>query len=177
MKGLTRSLIGLGLLAGLAMPAVAMAGPGGQGGYGSGQGGPHMDRMAQALNLTDEQQEKMAQVRDKARPEFRKLGRQMRDNRKALFGLDPTAKDYNSKLADLARQQGKLIEQMIVLRGHVRAETDAILTPEQREQAKKLMQERRDRMKDRMRDGKRGDRSWGDRQGQDGRGPGGMSNM
>lgn len=171
MNRLTQTLIGLGLLAGLAMPVAALAaGPGGTCGYG----GQHTGRMAQALNLTDEQQTKMQQARDKMRPQFQALRQQMRDNRKAIYELDTTAKDYESKLAALAREQGKLTEQMVVLHGQMRAETQAILTPEQREQAKKLWQQRRDRMQQRMRDGKRGDCPHYNGQGGGRPGPGGM---
>lgn len=164
-----KALIGIGLVTGLAMPALAF-----QGGRGceGGHGERHLQRMAQELNLTDEQQQKIRAIHDKERDSFKQIGQQMRNNRKALYQLDTTDAGYEGKVKQLARKQGELVERMIVLHSRERAAVHAVLTPEQREQAKKLMQQRRERMKERMRDGKGGDRGWEGRHG-----PGGMQQM
>jgi len=148
-------LIGAGLVAGLAMPAMACQGDKGSCGNFEGK---RMERMAQALNLTDEQQQKMQQLHDKVRPQFEALGKQMQENRQALFGLDTQAAGYEDKVAKLAREQGNLVEQMIVLRAKMRAERDALLTAEQRAKSRELMQQRHDRMRERMGDGPQHDR-------------------
>lgn len=170
MNGWTTAIVGVFLVAGLAMPAMAFQG--GPDGCKGSHSERHMQRFSQQLNLSDEQQQKIRAIHDKDRESFQKIGQQMRDNRKTLFQLDTTAKDYDAKVKKLARQQGELVERMIVLHSHERADVNAVLTAEQREQAKKLMQQRRDRMKDRMRDGKGGNRGWSDRPG-----PGGMRQM
>jgi len=139
-------LLGAGLVAGLAMPAMAC-----QGDKGScGIEGKRMERMSEALHLTDEQQQKLQQIHDKARPQLEAVGQQMRENRQALFGLDSQAAGYEDQVAKLAREQGKLVEQMVVLRARMRAERDAVLTAEQRAQARELMQQRHERMQQRM---------------------------
>jgi len=164
-----KSIIGIGLVTGLAMPALAF--PGNRGGCEGGHSERHMQRLAQQLNLTDEQQQKIRAIHEQDRDDFRKIGQQMRDNRKALYRLDTSDAGYEARVKKLARGQGELVERMIVLHSRERAEVRALLTPEQRETAQKLKQQRRDRMKDRMRDGK-GDRGWHERQG-----PGGMQSM
>jgi len=141
-------LMGVGLAAGLAMPAMAC-----QGDKAScGIEGKRMERMTDKLNLTDAQQQKLQQIHDKARPQLEEIGKQMRENRQALFGLDTQAAGYEDKVAKLARERGKLVEQMVVLRAKQRAERDAVLTAEQRTQARELMQQRHERMQQRMKE-------------------------
>lgn len=104
---------------------------------------PKLERMAEELELTDEQQEQIKQVYRQSRPRFLKLRDAMEDNRKALRKLDPEDARYRQQVARLAREQGVLVEKMIKARSHVRAKIHAILTPEQREKARDLRKRHR----------------------------------
>jgi len=138
MKRITTILAGLGVMLGLAMPAMAFPGDHGP------RPGMHQkfERMAEALELTDEQRRQFKQIHRKARPKLQEIGDAMQDNREALHRLSPADEDYAGQVERLAREQGKLVARMIRVRSRVRAEVYAILTPEQREKAKELRRHR-----------------------------------
>jgi Spy/CpxP family protein refolding chaperone len=102
-----------------------------------------LERMAEELNLTDEQKEQLKHVYRQSRSRLQKLRDAMQDNREALRKLDPEDAHYHQQVARLARKQGALVEKMIKARSHVRAEIYAILTPEQREKARNLRKHHR----------------------------------
>jgi Spy/CpxP family protein refolding chaperone len=62
----------------------------------------------------------------------------MQDNCEALRKLNPKSSWFDKRVSELARQQGELVTQKIIQRNQVRAKVFAILTPEQREKAKKM---------------------------------------
>ncbi|MDQ7011774.1 MAG: Spy/CpxP family protein refolding chaperone [Mariprofundaceae bacterium] len=134
MKKTIITVTGLGLMLGFAMPAMAFADD-----Y-RGRPGMHekFDRMADVLELTDEQRQQFRRIHRQARPKLQEIGEAMQDNREALHRLSPADDDYAAKVARLARKQGELVEKMIRVRSRVRAEVYAILTPDQREKAKQM---------------------------------------
>lgn len=137
MKQQGTKLIGsLGLMAMLAMATPALAG-----GPGMHDGHPGK-AFKEELNLSDEQADKLKDLRESYRPRMQKVHEKLRENRKALFRLDPAKPGYLEEVRRLAAEQGKLVERMVFLRAEVRAKTAAILTPEQREKAHELFRER-----------------------------------
>ncbi len=147
------TLAGLGLAAiataVVAVPALAGAarcefgGPGKHGAerhHGRHHGpmfGGHMpsermvQRMAEMLELSDEQRDRAFAAVDSARPGLRSLGLELRDNHRALHELQPGTPDYRERVAELAARQGELMERMIVAAAELHAELRAVLTPEQ----------------------------------------------
>jgi Spy/CpxP family protein refolding chaperone len=144
-KSIKTLLIGTAL-AGSVIAGLAYAMPPGGGescqhaGHGMGFGhrgmdaDSYIDRMAQRLDLTTEQRDKVRALVDKARPQTRALRDKMSENRKQLHALAVQGTAKESEVRKLADSQGKLIADMIVQRSKLRSEISAVLTPEQREQ-------------------------------------------
>jgi len=89
--------------------------------------------MARRLDLDDTQVEQMTNIVESARPEMESLRENGRENRKAMRELDVTDPDYGAKLQNLAAAKGELEVSSTELRGRLRADMHAILTPEQQQ--------------------------------------------
>ena len=125
------------------------------GGHGSGKNMERcVERMAEKLDLSDAQRGQFEQIHEENRGEGEALHDAMRKNRQALHSLDPSARDYSKQVAKLASEKAELSRQMVVHKSEVRAKVHAMLTPEQREKAKQLRFERKDK---RYGDGPRGE--------------------
>lgn len=96
------------------------------------------ERMASELNLTDQQLRQFKQIQRDGRDTGMAMRDAMQDNRDAMRKLDPGAKDYSKQVATLAEEKAELVKQMMIHRAETRAEVHAMLTPEQRKQAKEL---------------------------------------
>ncbi|GAV20782.1 periplasmic protein CpxP [Mariprofundus micogutta] len=105
---------------------------------GGGGGMQRMERMADELNLTDQQRQQFKQIHRDNRGAGMIIRDAMQDNRDAMQKLDPGAKGYSKQVAKLADEKADLVKQMTVHRAEVRAEIHAILTPEQRTKAAEL---------------------------------------
>lgn len=92
-----------------------------------------IDRMSEALGLTQEQRDKVRAIVDQARPATRELRDKLGDNHKQLRALMQQDNPKETEVRKLADAQGKLIADMIVQRTKVQSEIRAVLTPEQRE--------------------------------------------
>jgi len=125
------------LVIGFANMALAFP-PGGQGGMR--QGG---ERMIEALNLTDQQQQQFKQIQRDNRGAGMAIRDAMQDNRDAMRKLDPGAKDYSKQVSVLADEKAELVKQMTIHRAETRAEVHAILTSEQQKKALELRKESR----------------------------------
>jgi Spy/CpxP family protein refolding chaperone len=131
-------------------PGAMGAGPHGAGFGGPGIGyGPHrfdpearIERMADALDLTKEQRDKVRAIVDKSRPQTRELHDKLADNRNQLRALMQQGNAKEADVRKLADAQGKLKADMIVQRTKVRSEIHAVLTPEQREKLQKRFEQR-----------------------------------
>jgi Spy/CpxP family protein refolding chaperone len=131
-------------------PGAMGAGPQGMGFGGPGMGyGPHrmdpearIERMADMLDLTKEQRDKVRAIVDKSRPQTRELRDKMADNRNQLRTLAQQGSPKEADVRKLADTQGKLMADMIVQRTKVRTEIHAVLTPEQREKLQQRFEQR-----------------------------------
>lgn len=125
------------------MTAVAQPGHGdGPGWHGDGMGGDHLGfferrlpRMAEELDLSDEQLEKIQAIADTARPEIEKYAEQLRNGREAYHAEhgNPTEFDETAFRAH-AQDQNLVQTELMVVVGKARAEIFSQLTPEQIEQ-------------------------------------------
>ncbi|MHB8741932.1 MAG: Spy/CpxP family protein refolding chaperone [Sulfuricaulis sp.] len=104
----------------------------GHAGYGDSD--RHIDRMADALNLTKAQRDAMRAIVDKARPQFREIHDKFADNHKQLRALMQQTAPKADEVRQLAEAQGRAMANMIVLRTQVRTEIIGVLTDAQREQ-------------------------------------------
>lgn len=130
------STLGLATALSLGMAATASAFSGDHGGKQH-----RYERMADRLDMNDEQRQQLKQIHRQARPQMLELKDARQDNREALHKLDPKSAEFDKQVAELAKQQGELVTQKIIQRSQVRARVFAILTPEQREMAKQMKRE------------------------------------
>jgi len=108
--------------------------------YASPHGGgmQKMERMADELNLTDQQRQQFKQIHRDNRGAGMAIHDAMQDNRDVMRKLDPGAKNYSKQVAKLADEKADLVKQMTIHRAEVRAQIHAILTPEQQKKASEL---------------------------------------
>ena len=103
----------------------------------------HIDRMADALDMTKEQRTRARGIIDKSRPGTRELQDRLQDNRKQLHALMQQEAAPEKEVRRLADIQGKAIADMIVQRTKVQADIRSILTPEQRQKMQTRFGKRR----------------------------------
>ena len=108
-------------------------------------------RMAERLNLTQEQRDKIGKIIDQTRPKLRENAFAMMDSRKELHNFMKDGKTDDKKLRTLTRREGELMADMMYLRMKMHADIRSVLTDEQLSK----MKERKGRF---MRRGMRGDR-------------------
>jgi Spy/CpxP family protein refolding chaperone len=106
----------------------------------------HFDRMAEALDLTPEQREQIKAIRAAEQEKVEPLRQQMQEGREQLRAVAEQQPFDEAAVRTLAAGQAEIRTEMIVSHARVRNQINALLTPEQREQAEKLglfMKERR----------------------------------
>jgi len=105
--------------------------------------GQQMERMADELQLTDEQRQQLKNIHRGKRSEAMLLHDAMQDNREALEKLNPGASNYEAQLVKLAGEKAQLVKRKVIQEGKMRARVYAILTPEQREKATEMKRHHR----------------------------------
>jgi len=115
-------------------PVPVMGDTMGMRGFGRGHMG-HMNvmRMAEELNLSDEQRDKIGKIIDDTRPKLRKNGFAMMDNRKEIHALMQDGNVDDKKLRSLTRKQGDLTAEQMYLQLKMQSDIHNVLTDEQRE--------------------------------------------
>ena len=144
-----------------ATSGTAVAGPGHDGGGHDGKhrwhrvAGMHeggADRMVRhltrALDLDEVQRQKIDNIMTAAKPQMDALRERAETNRKAMHEL-VIDEDYAARLNDLATEKGVIATEHALLHGQLKAEIDAVLTPEQRAQWSDEAKEKRDRLRKR----------------------------
>jgi Spy/CpxP family protein refolding chaperone len=110
-------------------------------------GGHDLDRMiehlSQMLELTDTQLQAIRNITEAARPEADALRERAQANREAMHALSVTDADYDTRLQNLANENGEVVTLATLLHGRLMAQINAQLTAEQ--QAK--LAESRDKMR------------------------------
>jgi Spy/CpxP family protein refolding chaperone len=150
-----RLLIAAGLVAALAAgSAVSFAqgpGPGGRGGPGF-RGGPHgrgpgADLGLRGVQLTDAQREQMRSIMQNHRTELESVGKALREAHRAF--ADAVRAGDEATIRSSSTAVGTAMADEAILRAKVRAEAQALLTPEQQQQLKERETERQQRMQER----------------------------
>ena len=134
----------LALAAGVATSALAQ-----RPGKGFGHHGWMLKRMAKQLNLTDAQQTQIKGIMSAEREKMKPMMQQMRQNQQAQEANINGTFDENQARA-FAGKQAQIMTDLMVEKQRMRSEVFAVLTPEQRQKAQQLMQERQARRQERM---------------------------
>jgi Spy/CpxP family protein refolding chaperone len=92
----------------------------------------NLSYLADELDLSKDQRKSIRDITDKARSKARELGDSMMENREQMDDVMED-KGYGADFDKLARRQGELIGQMIILRASTRAQIEGVLTAEQKE--------------------------------------------
>ncbi len=100
---------------------------------GRGMGDPArmLEMMTNRLDLDETQSQQLSNIMTAAQPEIQELRDGRRENRDAMRSLDTNDPDYSAKLQNLSAANANLAARMTLLRGRLRADVHALLTPEQ----------------------------------------------
>lgn len=130
------------LAAGLAVTMFAQ-------GHGIRHGRGMLQHMTKALNLTEAQQAQVKTIMQAERAKIQPIMQQLRQNEQAQ-NASVTGEFDEAKARDFAQKQSQLMSDMIVEKQRTKSQIYAVLTPEQRQKALQLMQQREQRRSQRM---------------------------
>jgi Spy/CpxP family protein refolding chaperone len=139
------AVILMALAAGLATTASAQRSGKGFGGHS----GWMLKHMAKQLNLTDAQQTQIKSIMADGKTRTKPLVQQLRQNEQAENANINGNFDANEARA-FAGKQAQIMTDLIVEKQRTKSQIYAVLTPEQRQKALQLMQERQQHRQDRM---------------------------
>jgi Spy/CpxP family protein refolding chaperone len=105
-----------------------------------------MDRVAQALNLTDAQKKQAQTIFQQAEMSGQPIRQEMRQNREKLSAA-AKINNNEAEIQKLAAEQGRLVGKLIAIRTVASARFYQILTPEQRVKDDELHQQLREKMR------------------------------
>ncbi len=115
--------------------------------HGRGFGHRGFERMAEKLNLNDEQKEQVKQIMEASRAKIQPLTETIRANRQKLQELNANGQFDEAQVQTIANQQGAIAAQLIVEKERAKSQIFQILTVEQREQAKQFEERMKERFK------------------------------
>ncbi len=107
-------------------------------------------RMAAELNLTEDQQAQIRQILEAERAAVEPLMKQLKAGRDQLRTLGADGFFNEAQVRVIAQQQAQAMTELIVSKERAKARIAAVLTPEQRERAKQIMERFRQRMQNRQ---------------------------
>jgi periplasmic protein CpxP/Spy len=110
------------------------------------RGRPDMDRMAEALNLTEAQRAQARTIFQTARQTAQPIREELRQNREKLSAAAKLSNN-DAEIQKLATEQGRLMGKMIAIHSQASAKFYQMLTPEQRVKADQMHEEFRQKMR------------------------------
>jgi protein CpxP len=134
MKNIWKTWLAISAL--LISTAAVAGGSGGHHAWQGDFGDPDrlVEHMTRRLELDETQTAKVQNIVTAAKPEMLELRDRAMQNHEAVRTLDANDPDFDTKLANLAQENGELATAATLLHGRLRAEINAVLTPEQREE-------------------------------------------
>ena len=108
-----------------------------------------LKRMTKQLNLTEAQQTQIKGIMASEKTKIKPMMQQLRQNQQAEDANMNGSFDENQARA-FANKQAQLMTDLIVEKERMRSQVYAVLTPEQRQKALQLMQERQQHRQERM---------------------------
>ena len=123
------------IVLGAALAAPVMAHDHGR--HGGHERGDRMERIAEHLELTDDQREQIRAGTQAHGPELRALRQEMREQRRAL--REAMQEEFNeARLREISQRISKLTGESTFLRAQARAHMHSVLTEEQRATLQKM---------------------------------------
>jgi protein CpxP len=120
---------------------------GGRGFGGRGFGGGGFMRMAEKLNLSDEQKTQVKTIMEDSQTRIKPLMEAMRENHKQAQNLGTDGVFNEEQVNQIAGSQSETMKQLFIEKEKTKAQIFAVLTPEQRAEAAKM----KDQFKDNFR--------------------------
>jgi protein CpxP len=142
-----RKLFLAALLATLAALAATMFAQGHE--MRHGRRGWMLQRMTKELNLTEAQQQQVKTILQTEQGKVKPIMQQLHQNEHAENAA-VSAQFDEAKARDFAQKQAALMTDMMVEKERTKSQIYALLTPEQRQKAQELMQQREQRRTERM---------------------------
>ncbi len=102
-----------------------------------------MKGMMRQLNISPDQQAAMKPLMMKQRSIMQPLRQQMQQIKQTINQLDTASPTYKADIFSLAEKKAGLVHRMVIERGEMRMNLDAILSPAQRNQLKELKKEKK----------------------------------
>lgn len=120
------------------------------GGFGDGFGGRGFARMAQKLNLSDEQKSQVKTIMEDSKTRVKPLMESLRENRKQAENLGQDGAFNEEQVNQIADSQSETMKQLFIEKEKTKAQIFAVLTPEQRTQAAEMKEQFKNRSKERF---------------------------
>lgn len=111
-----------------------------------------MHHLSEKLDLTQAQQDALAEQMKNKREQMRSLKKQRHELRSALTQLNPQAKDYQAQLDKLTKDAEFLARETVMQKAEQHKTLFSILTPQQRQEFAELKAERKAEREERMDD-------------------------
>lgn len=99
-----------------------------------------IDHISEKLKLSDQQKTQAKQILADAKPRFQPLMERLRETHRTT-DLGTNGVFDEQKAQELAARQAEIVKQLLVEKERTKAALFAVLTPEQREQAKQMLNE------------------------------------
>lgn len=154
MKKIIFAIIAVSILSLGAIFTIAQKGETNKGSFDKGRGGKRgfgFGRMAEKLNLSDEQKAQIKQITEAEKTKVEPIFAALKENHQKLEALTADGSFDEAKVQALATEQGNLSAQLIVEKERTKSQIFQILTPEQREQAKQFKEQMKDKFKGKFR--------------------------
>lgn len=103
-----------------------------------GFGGRGFERVAEKLNLTDEQKSQIKTILEDSKTRVKPLMETLRENRQQSETLGTDGTFNEEQVNQLAAQQAETMKQLFIEKEKTKAQIFAVLTPEQRAEAAKM---------------------------------------
>lgn len=98
-----------------------------------------IDHVSSELKLSDAQKTQAKQIFADAKPRFEPLHDRLKETHKDSMNLGANGVFDEQKSQEVAARQAEIIKELLVEKERTKAALFAVLTPEQREQAKQMM--------------------------------------
>lgn len=118
-----------------------------QKGSRTGFGGRGFGRIAQKLNLSDEQKAQVKTILEDSKTRSKPLMDELRESRKQSENLGTDGTFNEEQVNQIANAQAEKQKQLFIEREKTKAQIFAILTPEQRAEAAKMKEQFKERFK------------------------------
>lgn len=113
-------------------------------------GGRGFERIAEKLNLTDEQKTQVKAILEESKTRIKPLMEAMRENHKQAANLGTDGTFNEEQVNQIANRQSETMKQLFIEKEKTKAQIFAVLTPEQRTEAAKMKEQFKERFRGRF---------------------------